>query len=68
VIGVVLWLIAGCGIAFGWLGPWGYALWIPLLLLGVIFVCFVGHFWLFTLPLVAISEAIERWRDREEPS
>ena len=37
-------------LAQGWLMPWGLLLWIPVLLLGVVFLCLVGHF-LFLLPL-----------------
>jgi fatty acid desaturase len=68
VIGIGLWGVAGCGIAFGWLGPWGHALWVPLLVLGLIFVCFVGHFLLFQLPLLAIQDVVEWWRNREKSS
>jgi hypothetical protein len=61
-LGLGLWVIAGCGIAFGWFGAWGYVLWVPLIAFGLIFVCFVGHFLLFWLPLVFFKEVIERWR------
>jgi hypothetical protein len=68
-IGIGLWAIAVCGIVFGWLGWGGYVFWIPLLLLGLLFVCLIGHFLLFELlllPVTLLFSAIERLRNRRQ--
>lgn len=51
--------IAVAGIANGWLGPWGYLIWVPMTVLGLIFVCFVGHFLIFE-PIGMFVEYVKR--------
>jgi hypothetical protein len=62
-IGLVFIGIAVAGILNGWLGFWGYLIWIPLITLGLVFVCFIGHFLVFA-PILMFLEYIDRKRER----
>ena len=68
-IGIGLWLVAGYGIACGWLGAWGYAIWIPLIALGLFFVLIIGHFLgLLLLPIEILRRnSSKRTRPKEPP-
>lgn len=61
-VGLALCLVAGCGMASAWLGPWGYLLRVPLLLYGLVHACFLGHFLLFLGPVWLTSVIIKRLR------
>lgn len=60
-IGMGLCVFAACGLALGWLGTWGLLLWVPLLVLGFLFVGLIGHFLLFLLPILVIQELLTLW-------
>lgn len=59
--------LAGFGLTamyFGWLGLWGYALWIPMTLFGVLYALFVGHFLIILFPLFLVFALIDWWNSR----
>ena len=61
IIGLAMWGVAALGIAQGWLGAWGYLLWVPLIVLGAAFFFLIGH-WLLvlSLPVWLVQEALRR--------
>ncbi|QEH35588.1 hypothetical protein OJF2_41410 [Aquisphaera giovannonii] len=63
-MGLAFCLVAGCGMASGWPGPWGYLLWSMLLLYGLVHACLLGHFLLFLWPAWLASLVLHRLRGR----
>lgn len=62
-IGATLLGLSIAAVVQGWLMPWGLLLWIPVFLLGLSFLCLVGHF-LFLFPVVAVWDCVKTLRDR----